>query len=209
MTRRYRHTATEYLPQPPRTHTVTVRAKVVVPVLHAFFIGLAVAVLAVVVVGWIGPRRFGLEGRQLREAMGSWASSCGGVAWCASTIAFILQERPQRERVTVEELPEPGPEPSRPEVRSRIIAYEDPGGKRQRHFELPVSDDKMRRVAQAVLWQGKNFSRPVLCGELGILTQGEYRKLAASLTAGRMLVLMADNHHELLAAGRRMLRRFL
>ena len=193
------------MPQ-PHAGAPTVRGEVLIPLLHAGEVGGAVGILVGVVV-WFVARNWQLSSRELRHLISSWAVPVGLVVVCVATVVFILQQRPQRERVTVDELPESDPGPRRPEIRSRIIAYEDPQGKQQWQFELPVSDDKMRRVARAVLG-GKNFSRPVLSDELGILSQGEYKKLAAALTKGRMLVLMADNHYELLAAGKRMLRRF-
>ena len=193
----------------PQAHAgaPTVRGEVLIPLLQGAVVGSAVGAIVAVAV-WLFVRSQQLPSRELRHLISSWAVPVGLVVVCVATVVFILQQRPQRERVTVDELPESDPEPRRPEIRSRIIAYEDPQGKQQWQFELPVSDDKMRRVARAVL-AGKNFSRPVLSDELGILSQGEYKKLAAALAKGRMLVLMADNHYELLAAGKRMLRRFM
>ena len=207
MTRRYRQTATEYMPQ-PHAQAPTVRGEVLIPLLQGAVVGSAVGAVVAVAV-WLFVRGQQLPSRELRHLVSSWAVPVGLVVVCVATVAFILQQRPQRERVTVDELPESDPwAPPEAEPRTRVVVYEDPQGKQQRWVDLPVSDDKMRRVARAML-AGKNFSRPVLSDELGILSQGEYKKLAAALAKGRMLVLMSDNHYELLAAGKRMLRRFM
>ncbi|HUW11164.1 MAG TPA: hypothetical protein VM537_15650 [Anaerolineae bacterium] len=207
MTRRYRQTATEYMPQ-PHAGAPTVRGEVLIPLFHAGGVGGAVGIFVGVVV-WFVARNWHLPSRELRHLISSWAVPVGLVVVCVATVVFILQQRPQRERAPVDELPESDSwAPPEAEPRTRVVVYEDPQGKQQRWVDLPVSDDKMRRVARAVL-AGKNFSRPVLSDELSILTQGEYKKLAAALRKGRMLVLMADNHYELLAAGKRMLRRFM
>ncbi len=93
---------------------------------------------------------------------------------------------------------EPAPATVRVELKE-----EKRNAERWRWLDLPVSDEKLTRVARAVLEQGVAFSRR---GLADVLTQNEYEKLAAAMLAGGLLVDLPGNKRELTAAGRALLR---
>ena len=95
------------------------------------------------------------------------------------------------------------PEPPAPStVRVELIENH---GKRQRYVELPVGDDKLHLVARACLWHGKRFSRRELAG---VLSQGEYAKLATAMLGAGLLRDTATGR-ALTASGRALLRRYM
>ena len=75
-----------------------------------------------------------------------------------------------------------------------------------RYTDLPVSDEKLKDVARAVLVKHANFSRP---GLADVLTQTEYHKLAAAMVKAGLLAELPGNRRELQAAGRILLKRML
>ena len=180
---------------------------VFVPVLQAAAIAAAVGLASgVLVLLWIGPGR-NLQGGALWSWAGRIAGTAAVLALAAATVGFVLGHR--RALWRVEELigadldgDRQVGEPEPPKV-TRIELVEDQG-KHRRFVALPVPDDKLRLVARACLWHGKQFSRRELSR---ILSQGEYTKLADAMLGGGLL-RETPTGRELTASGRAVLRRY-
>ena len=180
---------------------------VAVPVLQAIAVGLAVGLALLVGVLLLGGPVAGLEGR----ALWAWAGRVGGVgavlSLAGAVLLFVAQHRRalwSRETRQGEDLDGDAGEPET----VRIELY-DANKQQTRWIDLPVSDRKLREVARAVLWRRRNFSRPALCNEAGILSQTEYHKLAAAMIKRGLLIELPGNQRELTAVGRSILRHFM
>jgi len=185
----------------------SLESDVFVPVLQGVAIGLSVGILGGVVTLMLGGPIAELQGGLLW----AWAGRLAGVSFAlglsGSVVAFVLGHRRaiwRRERRLGQDLDGDGyiGEPERVTIEIR-----DPDNKKQtRYVDLPVSLDELTAIAVAVLRNGKTFSRP---GLRGVLSQGKYNRLAATMVKRGLARDLPGNRRELTGAGRAILRKML
>ena len=152
----------------------------------------------------------GLAGGLIGGILGGWAwaavaaVAAFGLAWLVllaqtrqglSTVEWVTGQDPAEDHII---------NPGAPARSVRVeLAEQHGGGHVLRFLDLPVTEAKLGDVARAVLSDGASFSRD---GLAKVLTQGEYRRLAAAMVKAGLLVDLPGNRRELSAAGRALLR---
>jgi len=186
-----------------------VRSDVTVPFLQAAGIsgslGLAVGVLALL---WVGPGR-GLAGGELLAWSAKLAATATVIALLVTVVAFTLQHRRVILSIVEEQLGRDldgdgvigQPEP--PMVRAEV---HDRDKKQTTIADLPTSKSELRRVAIAVLRNGRAFSRPALAG---VISQRTYNRLAKAMVRRGLARDLPGKRRELTPAGRAILRHIL
>lgn len=204
-----RHTEAEQL---IRTVTpgrlATWESDLLVPVGQAAAIAGAVGLASgVLVLLWIGPGR-DLAGLELWALAGRIAGTAAVLALAAATVVFVLGHR--RALWRVEELIGADLDGDRqvgePEPQRVRVELHDQVKQQTRYIDLPVSGAELRRVAIAVLRNGRAFSRPALAG---IISQRTYNRLAKEMVRRGLAHRLSGNRRVLSAAGRACLRRVL
>ena len=179
-----------------------------VPALQGALLGVAVGAGAGTVVLLLGGPVASLHG----AGLWSWAGRIGGVlgvlTWAGLTLWFVLDHRKLlwwAESVTGADLDSDG-ETGKPSVVR--VELERETGQRLRVVDLPVSDEKLYHVAQA-LDSGAAFSRPSLVDDRRVLSQGEFHKLAKAMVKAGLARDLPGNVRELTGSGRSLMRRVL
>ena len=178
-----------------------------VPVGQAAAVAIAVGLAAGVVVLLLGPVIADLGGAALWAWSGRIAAVFAVGTLASAVVLFVAQTRRallgQVERWADRDLDGDGVIGEPATVR---VELHGPNKGQQRFIDLPVELDVLRRVAVAVLHNGKAFSRPQLAG---VLSQGQYNRLAAVMERRGLVARLPGNRRELTAAGRAVLRRVL
>jgi len=178
-----------------------------VPVGQAVAVGLAVALASGTVTVLLGGPVASLAGRELWSWAGRIAGTAGALSGALAVLAFVRDHRRQlwrREQYLDRDLDGDGvigqPEPET--VRIELITED---GRHRRYLDLPVGDDKLKRLAVAVLYNRKPWSRRELAA---VLSQGEYAKLSdALLDAGALRE--TPTGRELTPSGRAILKHYV
>ena len=187
------------------TRLARLESDVIVPALQAALVAAAVGLGAGVCVLTLGGPIADLQGAELWTWAGRIAGTTGALTWAYTTVQLVIDHR--RLLWAAETTDADGHQ-----VRARDVApvvrveLSSNNGQQVRFIDLPISDAKLRAVAVAVLRNGRAFSRPALAG---VLSQGDYHKLAAALVNRGLARDLPGNKRELTAAGRAVLRRVL
>lgn len=151
-----------------------------------------------------------LVGTIVGGILGGWrlGAVAGGVMFAISWLLLLWDHRRAMwmvEYITGQDLDRDGAVGKPQRVRVELVE-DHRGGGRLRFLDLPITEAKLREVAQAVLQGNASFSRR---GLAEVLTQADYERLARAMIEAGLLVDLPGNKRELSAAGRMLLRQML
>ena len=128
--------------------------------------------------------------------------------WSVTSLgAWIVSQEFYKNLMSAQEIIEAGdPDPPTPEPVTHIIEIRDRKTNTTIFAEVPITIDKMKNVATAVLLPGGKFSRGYLCKSRGILSQPDYNKLRSWMLKNQLIEEMANKSNRIRPVGRAVFR---